>query len=654
VPITIPPSVFVASAQSGALPALQPGDIVDAVVVGLLADGRVRISISNKIMDVVSQVSLEPGTSVQLAVKSTITGLALSLLEPGSTASSTGATVSSANGAAAPTGTASPLATTATVPGDITNTVHPSAALAQAVRSAASQQNGLAPLFANMSEVARAPSLPEPVRAAIAQLQAFQASTAHPVTADDVRQAFARSGLLLETRLASGSVASADAAETAAPDLKAALLVFRQVLKGWLGGLPTVSGAVAAAGTTRQAGTSAPQNSSTQPQATTNPQVTAQARAAVGATASIRLPSPLAGAEASTAREANTSAALTDLQSTAPPLAPGQSASNAPKSPVHTAVASNATEAKFAAAAVIAAAGEAIEDAAIDARLFRAATTIVEAEAAEDFAANASPLRAALGAARERILPSMLDHPLLVALAESEVATSSTQQGAPAASARIVDAMGTAVGRAPEPIARPDAAGAPVPGKSLVPPYGGGPLAAQPPAQASTKADAEPRAIAERLLVDTDAALARHTLLQAASLPDGGDAGRTDRTEARWTFEIPLATPQGTAVAQFEIARDGRRGASADASVPAWRARFTLDVEPMGPVHVQIALNHTRAAVTLWAERAASAARLREDAPMLTQALREAELEPGDVLVRTGEPPRFGTAAAGRFLDRAS
>jgi flagellar hook-length control protein FliK len=107
-------------------------------------------------------------------------------------------------------------------------------------------------------------------------------------------------------------------------------------------------------------------------------------------------------------------------------------------------------------------------------------------------------------------------------------------------------------------------------------------------------------------------------------------------------------------VAQFEIARDGRRGASAEASAPAWRARFTLDVEPMGPVHVQIALNHTRAAVTLWAERAASAARLREDAPLLAQALREAELEPGDVLVRTGEPPRSGTAAAGRFLDRAS
>jgi hypothetical protein len=200
--------------------------------------------------------------------------------------------------------------------------------------------------------------------------------------------------------------------------------------------------------------------------------------------------------------------------------------------------------------------------------------------------------------------------------------------------------------------APPHATAVPAPAKPPVPPYRGGPMAAQPPALASTSVDAEPRAVAERLLADTDAALARHTLLQAASLPDGGDA-RADRADARWTFDIPLATPQGTAIAQFEIARDGRRGVSADNSEPAWRARFSLDMEPMGPVHVQIALSHTRAAVTMWAERDESAARLREDAPLLAQALRDAELEPGDVLVRNGEPPR-PAAAAGRFLDRAS
>ena len=118
-------------------------------------------------------------------------------------------------------------------------------------------------------------------------------------------------------------------------------------------------------------------------------------------------------------------------------------------------------------------------------------------------------------------------------------------------------------------------------------------------------------------------------------------------------FEIPLATPQGTAVAQFEIARDARSTAPDEAKV-VWRARFTLDMEPMGPVHALIALSGMRTAVTLWAERDASAARLRADAPALAEALALAELEPGDVQVRTGEPPRPRQAGAGKFLDRAS
>jgi hypothetical protein len=73
----------------------------------------------------------------------------------------------------------------------------------------------------------------------------------------------------------------------------------------------------------------------------------------------------------------------------------------------------------------------------------------------------------------------------------------------------------------------------------------------------------------------------------------------------------------------------------------------------MGPVHAQVALIGARATVTLWAERPDSAMRLRQSAPMLSDALREAELEPGDVFVRDGAQPRQA-APAGRFLDRAS
>jgi hypothetical protein len=54
----------------------------------------------------------------------------------------------------------------------------------------------------------------------------------------------------------------------------------------------------------------------------------------------------------------------------------------------------------------------------------------------------------------------------------------------------------------------------------------------------------------------------------------------------------------------------------------------------------------------MWAERSATAARLRVEAPQLSQALREAELTPGDIVIGNGAPPAQ-TAPSGHFLDRA-
>jgi hypothetical protein len=81
--------------------------------------------------------------------------------------------------------------------------------------------------------------------------------------------------------------------------------------------------------------------------------------------------------------------------------------------------------------------------------------------------------------------------------------------------------------------------------------------------------------------------------------------------------------------------------------------RFSLNVEPMGPVHALIAVTGERAAVTVWAEREASAALLRAGAPVLADALREAALTPGDIQFRVGTPAA-PPPAAGRFVDRAS
>jgi hypothetical protein len=187
------------------------------------------------------------------------------------------------------------------------------------------------------------------------------------------------------------------------------------------------------------------------------------------------------------------------------------------------------------------------------------------------------------------------------------------------------------------------------------PPFRGGLPSAQAVASASISPDAPASAMARRLLDDTDAAIARQTLLQVASLPDRVDPSgtRIDLAAPRWHFEIPFATPQGTAMAQFEIARDGG-GKEAEAAKQVWRARFSLDVEPAGPVHALITLSGECTSVRMWAERPATAARLRAGAGELSQALSAAELQPGDIVIREGTPPQPTPAKAGHFLDRAS
>lgn len=188
------------------------------------------------------------------------------------------------------------------------------------------------------------------------------------------------------------------------------------------------------------------------------------------------------------------------------------------------------------------------------------------------------------------------------------------------------------------------------------PPFRGAAPSAQPIAEPTLAADAPTLATVRQLIDDTDGAIARQTLLQVASLPDRVDVpgAKLDIVTPRWSFEIPFATPQGTAVAQFEVARDG--GGYGEEGTPSkvWRARFSLDVEPAGPVHAIISLAGETTSVRMWAERPVTAAQLRANTTQLAQALRSAELEPGNIVIGEGEPPQAATAPAGHFVNRAS
>lgn len=190
------------------------------------------------------------------------------------------------------------------------------------------------------------------------------------------------------------------------------------------------------------------------------------------------------------------------------------------------------------------------------------------------------------------------------------------------------------------------------------PPFADGPMAGQRPAVSDLPAYATPDEIVRRLLNGASAALARQDLMQIASLREvhhDPEAGEARPQPARLNLDVPFVTPQGVAVAQFEITKDGggQAGAAFGPTERSYRVRFSIDVEPLGPVHVLATLAGSRARVSFWADRAETIARIRAGEEILGAALRQAELRP-EISVHSGPPPVKDGRALGHFVDQAS
>src|SRR5438045_6120158 len=110
--ISITP-ILPASAAHSAAPdlVLEPGTVVDAQVVKILSDNLVRIAISNLSIDVLTEVPLAAGQTLQLAVSETASGIRLAVVGQGATAPSTESVTLAASATLDPIGNASPLVT---------------------------------------------------------------------------------------------------------------------------------------------------------------------------------------------------------------------------------------------------------------------------------------------------------------------------------------------------------------------------------------------------------------------------------------------------------------------------------------------------------------------------------------------------------------
>jgi hypothetical protein len=636
--ITITPNIQPASASVPAAPAaaivLQPGQVITAQVVQVLGNDQVQLAIGGQTIAAATQVPLQVGQSLQLQVSQTPGGIGLAIVnQPSTAASQAGAAVTSDSVTLAPSLAASLSAATPTTPSTPANplTLAETLAVTLAAQTAATQQTSLAPLFANL-DVAAGLNLPPLVQQAVTQVLAQQTNLDQSLTGNALKKAFQSSGLFLESAIAAGSGLSSNGG----PDLKAALIVLRQALSTSL---------ASASGTSNTA-------------------------------TPVTVPQPGATAPEASVSEGPTSAGAPAFDPTSEPASTGSISAPA--------TANTAQQGTAPAALASAPAGQsASQESAL-------AVTIIAELAAEEVLAPSPSLLAqpstaagSVAASTQATPPEIAQEILELAAANQATATTTTSTDAvarAAASSLALNLLQEAVQATPLVAANlsrllaengqalallPVVTGVRTPATvddaefartNLPPPPVNGALpAAQPVAPATLSPHAPLETTLQHLLSDTDGAIARQTLLQIASLPGQSDpsATRVDASTPRWNFEIPFATAQGTAMAQFEISRDGG-GRDVDPAKRVWRARFSLDVEPAGPVHALISLNGDRTSVRMWAERPATASQLRAGVSQLTQALSRAELNPGEIVVRDGAPSQATPVVAGHFLDRAS
>jgi len=195
---------------------------------------------------------------------------------------------------------------------------------------------------------------------------------------------------------------------------------------------------------------------------------------------------------------------------------------------------------------------------------------------------------------------------------------------------------------------------APRPGGERLPPPVKG---AGPPVPAGTAPPPDLGALAGEdagrlLMTQTEAALARLRLVQAASLPEDTDASAGgERTHREWTFELPFALGERTLMVQFKLARE--RASSSRRKEDGWVLRFSLDAGPLGPVHGSVSLRDGRIAVTLWAESKDGRRRLGGNLSALKKSLGEGLMDLAEIKVVAGRP---GTRApaTGTVVDRAT
>lgn len=121
-----------------------------------------------------------------------------------------------------------------------------------------------------------------------------------------------------------------------------------------------------------------------------------------------------------------------------------------------------------------------------------------------------------------------------------------------------------------------------------------------------------------------DSAISRIRLNQSHSLIT------EENTTPFWLVEIPVVDENGKPTAEIQL-RYERPEQDQEQAVNKWNLKLTLDIEPLGKIHVKLMLEENTISSSLWAEKELTNQLISEHIPHLESRLEQAGLAIGSI-----------------------
>lgn len=112
-----------------------------------------------------------------------------------------------------------------------------------------------------------------------------------------------------------------------------------------------------------------------------------------------------------------------------------------------------------------------------------------------------------------------------------------------------------------------------------------------------------------------------------------------------WQMEIPMRDQESLVGLQLKFQREQEPDTPQETKEPIWRLELSFELEPLGPLHVQVNLNKDELSSKLWAEYAHTAKLVNKELAVLRDKLLAAGLNIKELECLQGMPPKAPEAA---------